>query len=224
MEQVSDEFLAIVVEVRDTLQGIEAVLHELYANEFLDTEMRKQLEAAEQVYDRIADDIPRAEVVLLDKWNQIEHGVDRNSVRTIWNDRYKFPNSEPPLAAPIPAICGRHPRVPDTEGHEEIADSVGHSGWCRYVSKIQQLESSQKDLQNSVWGLLRDGRDHLQLIGVQREMIMTMVHEANSVHEQIGECQVSCEPNSLLIATLSPVCHRMHRLSTHTLFAAGMGG
>lgn len=116
MEKVSDEFSAIVVEVRDTLQGIEAVLHELYANEFLDTEMRKQLEAAEQVYDRIADDIPRAEVVLLDKWNQIEHGVDRNSVRTIWNDRYKFPNSEPPLAAPIPAICGTHPRVPEYRG------------------------------------------------------------------------------------------------------------
>eukprot|EP00038_Savillea_parva_P016839 m.18386 g.18386 ORF g.18386 m.18386 type:complete len:621 (-) comp3588_c0_seq1:141-2003(-) len=141
--QASDAINTIMDDARDTIEGINSVLQELYAHDFLDAEMQEQLDAAEEVQARIEADIPDLRDIIDAKQKSIQTGEDKDNVRAIWN--------------------------------------------AKYVNKIQKLETRQKFLKDSVWNLLRDGRDHIQIMQDHSLFIESMVDEAQVVKEKINE-------------------------------------
>eukprot|EP00037_Helgoeca_nana_P023235 m.240448 g.240448 ORF g.240448 m.240448 type:complete len:604 (+) comp26282_c0_seq4:400-2211(+) len=143
-DKASEVLMGIMLDARDSLDVIAQTMQELYANEFFDSEMRKQLESAGAAQSRLERATPYIDALLKDKQLTCQgDGGDRETVRETWNSRF--------------------------------------------VNQIQQVEADHKDLKDTVWSVLRDGRDNIQALQDHHLFIDTMADESRRVQEEIDE-------------------------------------
>mmetsp|Transcript_1482 Transcript_1482/g.3861 ORF Transcript_1482/g.3861 Transcript_1482/m.3861 type:complete len:585 (+) Transcript_1482:145-1899(+) len=85
---VNDVVSDIMVDARDAITNISVLLDELHANEFLDSEMRNRIAAAEGVQLHLEETLPELRFQVEKKMETVDKGHDKECIRNFWNHLY----------------------------------------------------------------------------------------------------------------------------------------